>query len=141
MNAIDQKSKDFFVGILRAKGWTEIKDTTTYCYYDIAATSPTGKLWRFELKQRNMPSTRFNDTIMEMSKLNAFLKEKDQYDNAALVTFFTDRWTLSNILSPAYADTIEAAHTTSFQDQTIWTKEVIHYNFDQTFNYEKDQSI
>ena len=51
---------------------------------------------------------------MEMSKLNAFLKEKDQYDNAALVTFFTDRWTLSNILSPAYSDTIEAAHTTSF---------------------------
>ena len=141
MKNIDQESKDLFTGILTQRGYTNITETEPYCYYDIAATSPTGKLWRFELKQRNMPSTRFNDTIMEMSKLNAFLKEKDQYDNAALVTFFTDRWTLSNILSPAYSDTIEAAHTTSFQDQTIWTKEVIHYNFDQTFNYEKDKSI
>ena len=136
MKHIDSQSKEYFTDHLSRKGWTEIAETDQYCYYDISAKAPNGRLWRFELKQRNMPSTRYNDTIMETQKLNNFLKDKDDYDGAALITFFTDRWTISNIFHPVYQDIIEASHTTSFEDNSIVQKSVVHYLFNKTYYYE-----
>lgn len=136
MKQIDTKSKEYFTNYLSQEGWTNITETDQYCYYDISALAPNGNRWRFELKQRNMPSTRYNDTIMETQKLNNFLKDKEDYDGAALVTFFTDKWTISNIFHPISQDIIEAAHTTSFEDNSIVYKSVVHYLFNKTFAYE-----
>ena len=142
MDAIDQKSKDYFTSLLQAKGWTAIKETLDpYCYYDMEATSPTGKVWRFELKQRNIPSTAYGDAIMEQYKLNSFTRDAASFDQAALVTFFTDKWAISYIFQPMYQDTLYAAATTSFTNHTLKQKQMVHYKLDKTYSCGEDKSI
>ena len=132
---IDHTSKDRFTAYLQAKGFTNITETDQYCYYDLEAQKE-GQLFRFELKQRTFPASRYNDAIMEQHKLNCFLRDVQQYHKAYLVTFFTDCWAISDILAPMGQSNKLAQHTTSFADTSLVDKTFIHYNLDKVYSYE-----
>lgn len=134
---IDHTSKDRFTAFLQAQGFTNISETDQYCYYDLVAYR-NQKQYRFELKQRNVPSTLYKDTIMEQYKLNCFIKDMNQYSKAYLVTFFTDCWAISDIFTPKGQTAKVAQHTTSFADNSLVQKTFIHYNLDKVYSYETE---
>lgn len=132
----EQQSKDFFKQYLQKKGFEKIiEPEDQYCYYDIEAEKDNKK-YRFELKRRNMTSTKYGDGIMEIYKYNMFLKDKNQYDYAVLVSLFYDCIALSNIKQPIEKCIKVAALTTDFNNHQMAEKKIIRYNLLKKINYE-----
>lgn len=98
----EQESKDYFCKVLQQYGYTNIKQTTyRYEYYDIEAEYNNIR-YRFELKVRNFPSTKYNDSMMELHKYQKFVEDyqNKQFDKGVLVSLFEDCMTLSDVLHP-----------------------------------------
>lgn len=130
----EKESIDFFTSRLVQKGWQVRLPEDQFSYYDVEAEKE-GKVVRFELKRRNHPSYRYNDTVMEEYKLCSFYR--DGY-TGYLVTFFDDCWTLSNVYTPVNHMSRMAKHTTDFSDQRVVEKKMVQYRFDKVLSYKEE---
>lgn len=130
----EEDSVKYFNKVLQARGYTDIKRTDKFCYYDIEACKGD-KSYRFELKRRNFKHTRYGDAVMEAHKFNHFIEDRDKYNYCYLVSFFEDCWTISNIKSPIGGSVIFGSRTTDFEDKTIIKKDFVHYRQQVKFRY------
>lgn len=92
----DSEGKEYFVGVLRREGFTNIVDTDSvdpYSHYDLEAWKDNN-LYLFELKNRSFPSTRFGDITLSEDRYD-YLRNSTY--RTFLVYFFEDGWTIIDI--------------------------------------------
>lgn len=135
----EKDSIDYFVKRLEKSGYTNINPTQAsnkFCYYDISAEK-NGTIFRFELKRRNYPSTRFGDSICEKWKYDNFIEgiRKGEFHKGILVSLFEDCFTMDDITKPYDVDFIYANKTTEFANRNIVEKTMVHYNQAKKINY------
>lgn len=89
---IDSSSRQVFQSFLRHLGYSEIKGSTGLNSMDITGKSKKGKIHCFELKDRNLLSSTYNDHIIDMDKFKGLdnRKLKYNYDKIFIVSFFRD---------------------------------------------------
>lgn len=135
------ESINYFINFLQRKGYSEVKKAEDrYSYFDISAEK-NGKIYKFELKNRNLKSTTYNDTVMEEYKYNKFIENND---NGYLVTFFEDCFSVSNVrtfqskiqkLANKITDSTVSKTTDFINDQKV-IKNFVVYNQDRKYEYE-----
>lgn len=138
----EQETLKYFKRILEQSGYTNVEltqDKNQYCTYDLTATNPLlNKHYVFELKRRNFPSDKYNDSVLELSKYIDYTKlyHTDDIDGAYLVTFFTDKWTISDALTPIGYETVQAPKHTELPDKSFKEKVMMKYKPFLTYGYE-----
>lgn len=134
----ESESISYFIGWLEQRGFTDIDPTQgkdKYCYYDIDAVKDN-KRYRFELKVRDMSSTRYGDAICEQHKYNEFMAHRDEYDAALLVSFYRDCFTLSNIKNWVRTERKWANKTTDFSNNEMILKDFMIYKQEKKIEYD-----
>lgn len=135
----EQESINYFIKWLQQHKFENIQPTQNdqpFCWYDIEAER-LGKKYRFELKRRNMLSTKYNDGICECYKYKEFKNalEEKVINEGYLVCLFDDCITLSSFkTTPLYEDVVYANKTTDFENKNQVKKHFIH--FKQNYKYE-----
>lgn len=135
----EEKSIQFIVKRLQAKGWTDIKATQAKdptCYYDIEATNKDGKICRFELKRRYK---NYGDHLMENSKYNKMIKamENGECDACRLISFFDDYFVASDVRKWYAKEWKQCPQTTDFgRTDYVW-KLCVMYHQDKKYNYDE----
>lgn len=122
MNLNDPEGKCLFANFLINKGFYNIQTTTPFCRWDIEAEYKKQKYY-FELKSRTVPSTAYNDAIIQEDKYEAL---KD-IPNCYVVNIYTD-----NLIAviPVNAEHVEQHHLcqkTNNWDRTRVPKTLISY--------------
>ena len=133
----EQESIEYFKSELEGRGFTHIVPTSKidkFAYYDIDAEKDDKK-YRFELKNRDLLSTTYNDAVIEVHKYNEFVSHKDEYDYGVLVSFFEDCFTLSDINKWFKTSVKMGTHTTDFDDKKMITKHFLHYHQHKKYQY------
>lgn len=114
--AIKSELKDEWIAYLTQLGYTSVKESDKYAYYDIEATSPEGRHTLFELKNRTaikpLESTRYGDNIIQLDKLQHLLNLCNENTSAYVVNFFTDCAYINNIKKPYKIDKQKCCRTT-----------------------------
>lgn len=123
------EGKIYFISWLESKGFTDIIDTDTlsqFTHWDIEATYK-GERFIFELKNRNHPSTKYEDTAINKDKYDHLLSSPYK---AILVTFFTDCWCMIDIKSKRPDSFFHrmCPLQTRFQDHHLIKKEMVSWS-------------
>lgn len=136
----EQESINFFINWLEEKGFTNIvRPEDQFSYYDLEAEYKHPKMgitkWRFELKRRNIESTKFNDSIIEKSKYDKFIEDirVGVFDEGRVVTFFKDCMVIDNIKNAKDVTFKMAGATTEFENTKVIEKTFVHFNQDKKF--------
>ena len=84
----DRIMREALVEYLNSKGY-DAKEAPTKRYFDVVAYKDERE-YRFELKYRNVDSKKFGDHIFELIKLQCFERDRKDFEDAYLVSYFTD---------------------------------------------------
>ena len=115
--AIKSELKDEWIAYLTQIGYTNVKESDKYDYYDVEAYDPVyKKKILFELKNRTaikpLLSTRYGDNIIQLDKLYHLLHLCNENTSAYVVNFFTDCAYINNIKKPYKIDKQKCCKTT-----------------------------
>ena len=123
--------KDEWIAYLEDLGYTNVKESDKYAYYDVEATSPEGRHILFELKNRTaikpLLSTRYGDNIIQLDKLQHLLHLCNENTSAYVVNFFTDCAYINNIKKPYKIDKKKCSKTTFWGGARI-EKQLVSYD-------------
>ena len=123
--------KDEWIAYLEDLGYTNVKESDKYDYYDVEATSPEGRHILFELKNRTaikpLDSTRYGDNIVQLDKLQHLLHLCNENTSAYVVNFFTDCAYINNIKKPYKIDKKKCSKTTFWGGARI-EKQLVSYD-------------
>ena len=93
-NGYDSDTVSRFVirQMLEGYGCTDIQDSIGNVSYDLIATLPDGSKAAFEIKDREINSTKYNDHMIESIKLQSLIKRKQngEFDHIHLISIFED---------------------------------------------------
>ena len=108
--------KDEWIAYLTQIGYTNVKESDKYAYYDVEAYNPSGRKILFELKNRTaikpLLSTRYGDNIIQLDKLEHLLHLCNENTSAYVVNFFTDCAYINNIKKPYKIDKQKCSKST-----------------------------
>lgn len=127
----------YFTNLLNQNGYNAVptQSINQYAFFDILSTDSNNKRILFECKNRRFQHDRFGDSVMEKYKLDKFLQKRNHFDEAYLVSMFTNVITISNVFSD-YTTTYEwCPQTTDFQNNQMVKKELVHYQQEWFVNY------
>ena len=123
--------KDERIAYLTQLGYTNVKESDKYAYYDVEATSPEGRHILFELKNRTalkpLLSTRYGDNIIQLDKLQHLLHLCNENTSAYVVNFFTDCAYINNIKKPYKIDKKQCCKKTFWGGARI-EKQLVSYD-------------
>ena len=123
--------KDEWIAYLTQLGYTNVKESDKYDYYDVEATNSSGKRILFELKNRTaikpLDSTRYGDNIVQLDKLQHLLHLCNENTSAYVVNFFTDCAYINNIKKPYKIDKKKCSKTTFWGGERI-EKQLVSWN-------------
>lgn len=131
--------KDEWIAYLEDLGYTNVKESDKYAYYDVEAiapdgatsSSPEGRHILFELKNRTaikpLLSTRYGDNIIQLDKLQHLLNLCNENTSAYVVNFFTDCAYINNIKKPYKIDKQKCCKTTFWGGARI-EKQLVSYD-------------
>ena len=124
--------KDEWIAYLTQLGYTNVKESDKYDYYDVEAYDPVyKKRILFELKNRTaikpLESTRYGDNIVQLDKLQHLLNLCNENTSAYVVNFFTDCAYINNIKKPYKIDKQKCCKTT-FWGGTRIEKQLVSYD-------------
>lgn len=128
---VDLTSRNIFCKYLEQLGATDIKNSSGNCCYDISCQLK-GKQIGFELKDRNIPSNKYGDQMIELYKEigNDKRINRNEFEHCIVVSFFTDNIiTLANIKDKERTYKKEwCKNTTKIKggDQSYVLKDTIH---------------
>ena len=88
---VDLTSRQIFCKYLEQIGATEIKNSSGNCCYDISCQLK-GKQIGFELKDRQIPSDKYGDQMIELYKEigNDKRINRNEFEHCIVASFFTD---------------------------------------------------
>lgn len=123
--------KDEWIAYLEDLGYTNVKESDKYAYFDVEAIAPSGKKILFELKNRTaikpLESTKYGDNIIQLDKLQHLLHLCNENTSAYVVNFFTDCAYINNIKKPYKIDKKKCSKTTFWGGERI-EKQLVSWN-------------
>ena len=130
--SIKSELKDEWIAYLTQLGYTNVKESDKYDYYDVEAYDPVyKKRILFELKNRTalkpLLSTRYGDNIIQLDKLQHLLNLCNENTSAYVVNFFTDCAYINNIKKPYKIDKRKCCKTTFWGGARI-EKQLVSYD-------------
>lgn len=98
-NRVDE-GKKWITDFLTSRGYTVVDTDTVskYMHFDLLVTKGNRTIW-MELKNRDIPSTRYSDVEINSDKYNFLMGAPDK---AVLVYFFSDKWCMVDVKKTPY---------------------------------------
>lgn len=119
----DAKQKQITAAFLESIGFEDVQETNERVCYDLFGYKDD-QLWRFEIKARTFPSTKYGDTTIEKCKYDLLSK----FDNVYVISVFTDdKISLVPLEAPHTEFTRVAAYTTYWANKTPVKKTFVSY--------------
>lgn len=140
-NTVDAASKLYAINFLqRINPYLKIFDTdriSKFKYYDLLAVDTNRFHYAIELKQRPIPSSTYDDIIVEESKLAKAYADINagKIQQFWVMSLFTDCVYLVNSEMPHTTITRNANATTHFDDRTIIGKRFVSWKLGACIKY------
>lgn len=129
----DTNGRLILMRTLERLGYKNVTAQAKFCNYDVSAMLD-GQLYKFELKERTFPSTKYGDTIIEQTKFERLQKH---YPNVIICNIFTDhKLSLIPIETEHTHFKRTCPHCTYFSDKTMMPKLFCKYENKPEFMYE-----
>ena len=131
-NQCDANQKQIAADFLESIGFEDVQETNERTCYDLFGYKE-GQLYRFEIKGRTFPSTKYGDTTIEKCKYDLLSK----FENVFVVSVFTDdKISLVPIEAPHTEFTRVASYTTYWANKTPVKKTFVSYKNTQETLYD-----
>ena len=96
-SALDE-GKCWIMRLLGENGFYDIRETSQFAHWDVEATYK-GERYIFELKNRDFPSWKYGDAILEVEKVRHMTETPYK---AIFINFWTDKWCMIDVRTLPY---------------------------------------